>query len=155
MVGPKNTLFLDEISTGLDSSITFLIVRCVRNFVHALQARPCAPCSFLCLSSGGAWQQASNLTVHPACNLRTNVRHAQDQEQELLKLDRSSRCFSMGFRWVQVGSALHQRFSAGLAQFQAAYLLRSGGCTVNLLFEPCPGAAAGEAAEGGTEGCEV
>jgi hypothetical protein len=40
VVGPKNTLFLDEISTGLDSSTTFLIVRCVRNFVHTLQARP-------------------------------------------------------------------------------------------------------------------
>ena len=42
VVGPKNTLFLDEISTGLDSSTTFLIVRCVRNFVHTLQARPCS-----------------------------------------------------------------------------------------------------------------
>ena len=40
VVGPKNTLFLDEISTGLDSSTTFLIVRCVRNFVHTLQVRP-------------------------------------------------------------------------------------------------------------------
>ena len=39
VVGPKNTLFLDEISTGLDSSTTFLIVRCMRNFVHTLQAR--------------------------------------------------------------------------------------------------------------------
>ena len=44
VVGPKNTLFLDEISTGLDSSTTFLIVRCVRNFVHTLQARPCLNC---------------------------------------------------------------------------------------------------------------
>ena len=40
VVGPKNTLFLDEISTGLDSSTTFLIVRCIRNFAHTLQARP-------------------------------------------------------------------------------------------------------------------
>ena len=50
VVGPKNTLFLDEISTGLDSSTTFLIVRCVRNFVHTLQVHPCAllpvPCAF-------------------------------------------------------------------------------------------------------------
>ena len=43
VVGPKNTLFLDEISTGLDSSTTFLIVRCIRNFAHTLQARPCFP----------------------------------------------------------------------------------------------------------------
>ena len=43
MVGPKNTLFLDEISTGLDSSTTFLIVRCIRNFAHTLQARPYFP----------------------------------------------------------------------------------------------------------------
>ena len=48
MVGPKNTLFLDEISTGLDSSTTFLIVRCVRNFVHTLQVRPCALSPFPC-----------------------------------------------------------------------------------------------------------
>ena len=40
VVGPKNTLFLDEISTGLDSSTTFLIVRCVRNFVLTLQVWP-------------------------------------------------------------------------------------------------------------------
>lgn len=38
MVGPKNTLFLDEISTGLDSSTTFLIVKSLRNFVHMQQA---------------------------------------------------------------------------------------------------------------------
>ena len=34
LVGPCNTLFMDEISTGLDSSTTFLIVKCMRNFVH-------------------------------------------------------------------------------------------------------------------------
>ena len=39
IVGPKKTLFLDEISTGLDSSTTFLIVKCIRNFSKALQAR--------------------------------------------------------------------------------------------------------------------
>ncbi len=49
VVGPKNTLFLDEISTGLDSSTTFLIVRCMRNFVHTLQVHPCAPCSLVIL----------------------------------------------------------------------------------------------------------
>ncbi|KAK9902782.1 hypothetical protein WJX75_005811 [Coccomyxa subellipsoidea] len=38
IVGPKKTLFLDEISTGLDSSTTFLIVKCIRNFTKALQA---------------------------------------------------------------------------------------------------------------------
>ena len=38
IVGPKTTLFLDEISTGLDSSTTFLIVKCMRNFVHLQQA---------------------------------------------------------------------------------------------------------------------
>ena len=38
MVGPKNTLFLDEISTGLDSSTTYLIVKSLRNFVHMQQA---------------------------------------------------------------------------------------------------------------------
>ena len=34
MVGPKKTLFMDEISTGLDSSTTFQIVKCMGDFVH-------------------------------------------------------------------------------------------------------------------------
>ncbi len=38
MVGAKSTFFLDEISTGLDSSTTFLIVRSLRNFVHMQHA---------------------------------------------------------------------------------------------------------------------
>lgn len=37
LVGPKNTLFLDEISTGLDSSTTYLIVKCMRNVSHMTQ----------------------------------------------------------------------------------------------------------------------
>ena len=37
LVGPCSTLFMDEISTGLDSSTTYLIVKCVRNFVHMTQ----------------------------------------------------------------------------------------------------------------------
>eukprot|EP00891_Asterochloris_glomerata_P009650 jgi/Astpho2/9650/Aster-03918 len=38
MVGPKSVLLMDEISTGLDSSNTFQIVRCIRDFVHLRQA---------------------------------------------------------------------------------------------------------------------
>lgn len=34
LVGPKKTLFMDEISTGLDSSTTFQIVKCMGDFVH-------------------------------------------------------------------------------------------------------------------------
>lgn len=41
LVGPKKTLFLDEISTGLDSSTTFLIVKCIRNTTKALQVCCC------------------------------------------------------------------------------------------------------------------
>ncbi|XP_019100821.1 PREDICTED: ABC transporter G family member 31 [Camelina sativa] len=37
-VGPRKTLFMDEISTGLDSSTTFQIVKCIRNFVHLMDA---------------------------------------------------------------------------------------------------------------------
>jgi len=37
-VGPKKTLFLDEISTGLDSSTTFQITRTLRDFSHLRQA---------------------------------------------------------------------------------------------------------------------
>uniref|UniRef100_A0A803KRW0 ABC transporter domain-containing protein n=1 Tax=Chenopodium quinoa TaxID=63459 RepID=A0A803KRW0_CHEQI len=36
IVGPKKTLFMDEISTGLDSSTTFQIVKCMGNFVHQM-----------------------------------------------------------------------------------------------------------------------
>jgi ABC-type multidrug transport system ATPase subunit len=36
IVGPKKTLFMDEISTGLDSSTTFQIVKSTRDFVHLL-----------------------------------------------------------------------------------------------------------------------
>lgn len=38
VVGPRKTLFMDEISTGLDSSTTFQIVKCLRNFVHEMEA---------------------------------------------------------------------------------------------------------------------
>ena len=33
-VGPTKTLFMDEISTGLDSSTTYQIVKCLRQFTH-------------------------------------------------------------------------------------------------------------------------
>ncbi|TMW95972.1 hypothetical protein EJD97_008115 [Solanum chilense] len=38
IVGPRKTLFMDEISTGLDSSTTYQIVKCLRNFVHLMDA---------------------------------------------------------------------------------------------------------------------
>ncbi|CAI5491809.1 unnamed protein product [Closterium sp. Naga37s-1] len=34
LVGPKQVLLMDEISTGLDSSATFLITRCLRHLTH-------------------------------------------------------------------------------------------------------------------------
>ncbi|XP_042491605.1 ABC transporter G family member 31-like [Macadamia integrifolia] len=37
VVGPRKTLFMDEISTGLDSSTTYQIVKCIRNFVHNME----------------------------------------------------------------------------------------------------------------------
>lgn len=37
IVGPKKTLFMDEISTGLDSSTTYQIVKATREFVHLLR----------------------------------------------------------------------------------------------------------------------
>jgi hypothetical protein len=43
MVGSAKTLLMDEISTGLDSSTTYLIVRCIRNYVHLLEVRHTAP----------------------------------------------------------------------------------------------------------------
>ena len=38
MVGPAKTMFLDEISTGLDSSTTFQIIKGLRHFAHIRQA---------------------------------------------------------------------------------------------------------------------
>ncbi|CAM8992214.1 unnamed protein product [Rhodiola kirilowii] len=38
MVGPRKALFMDEISTGLDSSTTYQIVKCLGNFVHLMDA---------------------------------------------------------------------------------------------------------------------
>ena len=38
LVSPKKVLFLDEISTGLDSSTTFQISRTLRDFCHLREA---------------------------------------------------------------------------------------------------------------------
>jgi ABC-type multidrug transport system ATPase subunit len=38
LVGPAKAFFMDEISTGLDSSTTFQIVKCLRHVVHLLDA---------------------------------------------------------------------------------------------------------------------
>lgn len=38
IVGPMKTLFMDEISTGLDSSTTFQIVSCLQHLVHLTDA---------------------------------------------------------------------------------------------------------------------
>ncbi|XP_070035889.1 ABC transporter G family member 31-like [Nicotiana tomentosiformis] len=37
IVGPRKTLFMDEISTGLDSNTTSEIVKCRQNFVHIME----------------------------------------------------------------------------------------------------------------------
>lgn len=38
IVGPTKTLFMDEISTGLDSSTTYQIVKCLQQIAHLTQA---------------------------------------------------------------------------------------------------------------------
>ncbi|XP_071738064.1 ABC transporter G family member 35-like isoform X1 [Rutidosis leptorrhynchoides] len=38
LVGPAKTLFMDEISTGLDSSTTFQIVKCLQQIVHITES---------------------------------------------------------------------------------------------------------------------
>ena len=37
LVGPANALFMDEISTGLDSSTTYQIVNSVKQYVHIFE----------------------------------------------------------------------------------------------------------------------
>ena len=41
VVGPAKVLMMDAISTGLDSSTTFLIVNCLKNFCHFMDATVC------------------------------------------------------------------------------------------------------------------
>jgi ABC-type multidrug transport system ATPase subunit len=36
LVGPAKAFFMDEISTGLDSSTTFQILKCLSHFVHVM-----------------------------------------------------------------------------------------------------------------------
>lgn len=38
IVGPTKTLFMDEISTGLDSSTTYQIVKCLQQIAHLTEA---------------------------------------------------------------------------------------------------------------------
>lgn len=38
IVGPTKTLFMDEISTGLDSSTTYQIVKCLQHIAHHTEA---------------------------------------------------------------------------------------------------------------------
>lgn len=38
VVGPRKILLMDEISTGLDSSTTYQIVKCIGNFVREMEA---------------------------------------------------------------------------------------------------------------------
>lgn len=38
IVGPTRTLFMDEISTGLDSSTTYQIVKCMQQIAHLSDA---------------------------------------------------------------------------------------------------------------------
>lgn len=38
VVGPSRTLFMDEILTGLDSSTTFQMVKCLQQMVHITDA---------------------------------------------------------------------------------------------------------------------
>ena len=37
VLSPVKVLFMDEISTGLDSSITFQIVKCFQQFAHIME----------------------------------------------------------------------------------------------------------------------
>lgn len=37
LVGPAKAVFMDEISTGLDSSTTFQVVNSLKRFIHSLK----------------------------------------------------------------------------------------------------------------------
>lgn len=38
IVGPSKVMFMDEISTGLDSSTTFQVVKCMQQIAHLTEA---------------------------------------------------------------------------------------------------------------------
>ncbi len=44
VVGPIRAVFGDEISTGLDSSTTFSIIKCLRNFTHYMDVSHLSRC---------------------------------------------------------------------------------------------------------------
>ena len=59
-MGPKNVFFLDEISTGLDSSTTFLIVKAIRNMVHMAQVPRHQQLTLVCFN------EAASDSISPA-----------------------------------------------------------------------------------------
>ena len=76
MVGPKRVVFADEISTGLDSSTTYQIIKWMRDTCHTqldtmlvALLQPCAPwiSMHMCARSGPA--RAGRAAVHAAAGL--------------------------------------------------------------------------------------
>ena len=63
VVGPAKVLLMDSISTGLDSSTTFLIVNCLKHICHFMDATVCISllqpppgtvmCMCVCVRGGG------------------------------------------------------------------------------------------------------
>jgi hypothetical protein len=56
VVGPCKTLMMDEISTGLDSSTTHQIVRCIKHMVHQRKVGKGPPCV--------PFRQSSSMAAH-------------------------------------------------------------------------------------------
>lgn len=67
VIGPKRTLFMDEISTGLDASTTLQIVRCMRNLVVLRQVSH--GILHACPSS------AARASIRRNPNLKSSLRH--------------------------------------------------------------------------------
>jgi len=98
IVGPKKTLFMDEISTGLDSSTTFQITRTLRDFSHLRQATMLVALlqptpetynlfdDILLMSEGGYWHLSSCMTIvtrtvycaQPAVDISSNLVFTDD-----------------------------------------------------------------------------
>ncbi|KAF3618071.1 Pleiotropic drug resistance protein 3 [Capsicum annuum] len=113
MVGPARALFMDEISTGLDSSTTYQIVNSIRNSIHILQGTAVisllqpAPETYdlfddiIILSDG--------LIVYQGP--RENATLRKDQEQYWARCDETykfitARNFSEAFQSIHVGRKL-------------------------------------------------
>ncbi|KAL0354750.1 UNVERIFIED_CONTAM: Pleiotropic drug resistance protein 1 [Sesamum radiatum] len=126
LVGPAKALFMDEISTGLDSSTTFQVVNSIRQFVHILNGTAIIallqpePETFdlfddiILISEGRIVYQGPRRTCLSSSNLW--VTSKKDQRQYWAHHDRPYRYITVGelaeaFKSFEIGRKLNAELS--------------------------------------------